>query len=487
MVVVLVLTFYTTRVVLSVLGVEDYGVYNVVCGFVSMFSFLSISMSNGIQRFFNFELGKNGTEGACKVYNTALQIQAITAVVIVVLAEGVGIWYLHNKMVIPEPRMHAAEWIFQFSILSFVFAIMQAPFSAAAMAHERMDFCAIVSVLDAVLKLCMVLLVPFFQGDRLIIYGLLFVVISILNFVLYFSYARKNFPEIRFHPVFRKELFLSMIGFSGWNFFGSFAGIMKEQGMNIVLNLFFGPVVNAARGVASQVNSGLQNFVQNISVPIRPQVIQSFAVGNYTRSLNLAFCQSKLSCCLVYFISLPIILEVDFVLRLWLGGNVPEHTDAFIVIIVLVSYLANLNGPVSSVVHASGKMRKYQVVTSLISILCIPAAYVALKLGCSPETALMMTFVFSVASQCASLRILQGIVEFKIGNYVKKVLLPFILLVACTIALPLIPRILMPESWLRFLIVGTVSVLSIGTGVYYIALSRNERDFVLQMIKKKTR
>lgn len=484
MAIVLLLTLYTTRVVLSVLGVEDYGVYNVVCGFVSMFTFLSTSMSNGIQRFFNYELGKHGISGATKVYNTALLIQMTIAVVIVLFTETLGIWYLHHKMVIPVDRLVAAEWIFQFSILSFVFNIMQAPYSAAIMAHEKMDFYAIVSVLDAVLKLCIVFTVPYIAGDRLVIYGLLFLLIAISDFLLYFVYSKRKFEEIRFEKVIHKDLFKSMIGFSGWNFFGSFSGVMKEQGMNLVLNLFFGPVVNAARGVATQINGGLQSFVQNLSVPIRPQVIQSYAVENYSRCLNLTFSLSKLSCCLIYLIAMPIVLEMDYVLNLWLGENVPEHTNSFACIVILVTFVNNLNAPVSGIIHASGQMKKYQVVTSLISMMCIPGAYVALRLGTSPEVALFLIFVFSAISQYASLVILKDIIEYKLLDYLKEVLYPFFLLVFCTFAIPCIPRFLMEQSLFRFLVVGTTSVLIIIIGMYLVALNARERQLVKQLLSR---
>ena len=215
MVIVLVISLYTTRIVLKVLGVEDYGVYNVVCGFVSMFAFLNTSMSNGIQRFFNYEYGKNGEEGANRVYCTAVIIQAILALIIVILTESFGLWYLHNKMVIPDDRMFAAEWIFQLSILSFIFIIMQAPYTAAVMAHERMDFYAVINVFDAILKLGIVFLLPYVSIDVLIMYGILMTGISVVNFILYYIYCKKQFSEIKFRRTKGNSLFKSMLGFSG--------------------------------------------------------------------------------------------------------------------------------------------------------------------------------------------------------------------------------------------------------------------------------
>ena len=484
MVFVLGITLYTTRVILNILGVEDYGVYNVVCGFVSMFAFLNISMSNGIQRFFNFELGKNGVDGANKVYNTALLIQFILAIIIIILTESLGLWYLHNKMVIPDGRMFAAECIFQFSVMSFLFIIMQAPYAAAVMAHERMDFYAIVSVLDAVLKLGIVFAIPVLPGDKLIVYGLLYSLINILNFVIYYIYCKKNFAEIKIKRYFDKSLFQSMLGFSGWNIFGSISGVMKEQGINLVINLFFGPVVNAARGVAAQINGGLQSFVSNITTPVRPQVVQSYARGEYVRTMNLTYSVSKLSCCFLYLCALPVVLEIDYILRLWLGNTIPDHTNTFVIIVILTSFVNNLNAAVSGVIHASGKMMVYQTVSSTISLMCVPCSFFGLKFGMSPEFALLMVMGWAAISQIASLFILKTIVSYSIRDYVKSVLWPLLAVMIVTFWPALFIHEYMTSGFIRFLIVGITSVSVSSLGIYYIALNRSERGLINSFLSK---
>lgn len=484
MVFVLIITLYTTRVILNILGVEDYGVYNVVCGFVSMFAFLNTSMSNGIQRFFNYELGRNGEEGANKVYNTALLIQLVLAIVIIVLTESFGLWYLHNKMVIPEGRMFAAEWIFQFSMLSFLFIIMQAPYTAAVMAHEKMDFYALISVLDAILKLGIVFVIPFLPGDSLIVYGVLFALISVLNFVLYFIYCKKNFPEIKYTRYFERTLFKSMLGFSGWNIFGSLSGVMKEQGINLVLNLFFGPVVNAARGVATQINGGLQSFVSNITTPVRPQVVQSYARSEYARTMNLTYSVSKLSCCFLFLCALPVLLEIDYILGIWLGSSIPEHTNTFVVIVIMISFINNLNSAVSGVVHASGKMMTYQTVTSMIGMLCIPSSYIGLKLGLPPEFALWMVFAWTALAQTACLIILKSIIPYSLKDYLFKVIIPVVSLIAITIWPSLLLHMNMQEGVIRLLVVGTVSVIVVALGIYIIALNKSEKNLIKSMLTK---
>lgn len=484
MVFVLLLGLYTTRITLKALGVDDFGIYNVVCGFVSMFTFLNTSMSNGIQRFFNFELGKNGIDGARKVYVTSLVVQVLLLILIVLLTETFGLWYLHNKMVIPPERFVAAQWIFQFSILSFILIIMQVPYNASIMAHEHMNFYAFIGVLDAVLKLIIVLLIPYADVDKLVLYVFFLSMISLLNFVLAFVYSRIHFEEIRIRPLFNKGLFKSMLSFSGWNILGTFSNMMREQGLNMILNLFFGPVVNAARGVAFQVTSGLQGFVVNISTAIRPQIVQSYAQGNYTRTINLMYSQSKASICFLYIVAYPIILEIDYVLNLWLGGNVPDYTSTFITIVVLITFLNNMNSAVSAVVHASGKMKKYQLIGSIITLSSLPLAYYSLFLNGKPESVFWVSLVFTIIMQLSSLFILKGIIDFSLIMYLKKVLLPFMLLILFSFAFPLLPYYFMDAGLVRFLVVGVVAVLSSSIMFYYLGLNYSEKCIVNAMIAK---
>lgn len=485
MVIVLLLTLYITRVILNILGVEDYGVYNVVCGFVSMFAFLNTSMSNGIQRFYNFELGRHGEKGATKVYNSALLIQFILLIVIIIVAETFGLWYMQNKMVIPPSRIIAANWIFQMSILSFAFVIMQAPFLAAILAHERMGYYAAVSVIDVLCKLLIVIAIPYLSSDSLIVYGFLSTLISILNFLLYFAYCKKNFAEIRLEKVIDKELFLSMLGFSGWNVFGSFSNMMKEQGINLVLNLFFGPIINAARGVAVQVNGGLQSFVSNLSVSIRPQMVQAYAKGEYERSLNLMFTISKLSCMCLYLVALPILVEIDFILKIWLGDSVPEHTNTFIVIIVLTSFVNNLNAAVSNLVHATGQMRSYQLCGGFCTLLSIPLAYVFLSLGFESEWALIMALFSMVITQVVSLFILRSIVPFDFRKYIRDVIHPFLIVVLTTIWVPCIIYNQLHEGFYRFIAIFSVSGLCVIGSIYKFGLSQEEKKFIKDNLQLK--
>ncbi len=483
--IVLIITLYTTRVVLRNLGIVDFGVFNVVCGFVAMFAFLNTSMTNGIQRFYNYEIARNGTGGICKVYNTALRIQFLLSLLVVIIAETFGLWYIHNKMVIPEDRYVAALIIYQCAIFSFIFVIMQVPYSAITMAKEKMDYYAIVGVIDAILKLLIAIALPYIPQDKLIAYGVLIAIISLLNFILYFFYAKKSFDGIYYIQKIDKKLFSSMLSFSGWNLFGSFSGIMKEQGINLILNLFFGPIVNAARGVAHQVNGGLTSLVSNLSIAVRPQVIQSYSTGDTKRTMKLTYSISKLSCGVLYLFALPVVLEINFILKVWLGDYIPIHTNTFIIIIIIISFVNNLNSAVSGVIHASGQMATYQVVSSSISLLCLPAAYFVLKCGYSPEWALIMTFTFTSLSQIASLFIMKKIINYSIIDYIKQIICPLIYFIILSIWIPLCIHYFFPVGWGRFISTLFISFCVSGLLMYFVLFDSSERNLVKLFVHRK--
>lgn len=484
MVIVLLISLYTTRVVLATLGVTDYGIYNVVCGFVSMFMFLNTSMSNGIQRFFNFELGKNGIDGAKVVFNTALRIQLVLALVVVFIVEIIGIWYIRNKMVIPDDRLIAAEWVFQCSVLSMFFLIIQAPYVAAIIGHEKMDFYSIVGIIDVVLKLLIVLILPLFRGDLLVIYGFLFFIINFINFIFYYLYSKRRFPEISIIRVSDKRMLKEMLSFSGWNLFGSFSLMMREQGINMILNVYFGPIVNAARGVAQQINGALEGFASNLVVPVRPQVIQSYAAGNVKRSLNLSYCVSKLSVFFILIIAIPVAIEIDFILSLWLGNNVPSHTNTFVVIVMATAIVNLLMGTMAAIVHATGKMRNYQLIGSFVKLLCVPAALILLSMGLAPEWAMISVFIFNLVGFIVGLYIIQNIVSFSVSDYFKKVLAPIliVLILSLLVVWPIVH--FFEDGWLRFFISIVVSCMWTSLCAFFVGLNSSEKEILKGMMVK---
>ena len=483
MVFVLSLTFYATRAILEILGEIDYGVYNTVCGFVSLFSFLNLSISNGIQRFYNFELDCHGIKGACRVYNTALRIQFLAAILLLLVIEVVGIWYINHKLVCPPERLDAAMWAFHFSAVGFTLTIIQAPYSAAVMAHEKMDFYALVSVLDAFLKLGIVFMLRFISYDSMATYAALYASINLLNLLLYAFYAKWYFPEIVFKKVIDRKLFRSMICFSGWNIFGSFSGIMKEQGINLIFNFFCGPIVNAAKALAAQINAGLMAFVSNIIIPVRPQVVQSYANQNYDRTLRLTYGVSRVTSCVITLITLPIILDTHFILHLWVK-SIPEYTDTFVIIVILISFVNNLNSAVSGVIHASGQMMLYQTVCSSVSLMCIPTAYLLLKYGYSPNYALLMVLLWTTLSQYVSLLIMKRVINFTLISYTKEVLWPLLKMIVLSAIIPTIIRLNMDEGWLRFLLIGSTSVVMTTLCSYLFAMQASEKEMIKEYVRK---
>ena len=478
MVFVLFVSLYTSRVFLNVLGVEDYGISNVVAGFVSMFSFLNTSLANAIQRFYNAELGKNGSKGITKVYNTSLVIQGIIALFVIALLESVGLWYLYEKMVIPSDRFEVAFWLYQFSTISAAVVIMQSPFIAAVMAYERMNTYAVISILEVILKLVFALALPLISIDRLLMYGAFYMVLSIITFLLYFIYSKKEFNELHFQRSYKESMFKDMISFSGWNLCGTFACMAREQGLNMVLNLFFGPVVNAARGIAYQVSGALQGFVSNLSLAAKPQMVQSFTTGDSSRTIKLMYTMSKLSFIFLFVLSVPVILNIDYILHLWLGNVVPDHAANFVVLVIITNFMNNLNAPLSNVVYATGNMRNYEVVFSIINLLIIPISFIVLKLGAPAESVFIVYFIMTIFVQVGCLLVIRTLVSLSIRYYIRVLIVP-IAIVACLIfALMCGVHILLPQGFLCIVYEYIIVTLFAGALFYYVALDTAEKNIV---------
>ena len=485
MVFILLVSLYTTRVVMNALGVIDYGIQNVVAGFVSMFAFLNTSMSNGIQRFYNFSIGKEGKESIIKVYNTSLLIQGLLAIVILILLETIGLWYFNNKMVIPVDRMNAARWVYHFSVISLVFVIFQIPYSAAIMAFEHMDYYAYVSIIEVALKLGFALWLPHTTIDKLFVYGLYLVIISGVSFLLYIIYSKHHFKDLRLNLTFHKELFQNMLAFSGWNIFGTFAYMLKSQGLNVLLNAFFGPVVNAARGVSSMIGNAIQGFSANIVISFRPQTVQSYAEGNLSRVLNLMYSLSKISYILLYMLSLPVIIELEYILHLWLGDTVPDYTISFTVLILVIMMLSALNTPLSQVVHATGKMKKYQIGTSFIICLILPLAWISLKLGGNPTTVYYVSLLMTIINQGVCLLLLKQVFPYSILDYLRSVILPCFFFTVVASILPLLLHFIMTSSFIRFVLVVITAVVGAAASAYFIVMNENERQMIADFVHNK--
>lgn len=481
---VLLVSLYTTRVVLNALGVVDYGVYNVVAGFVAMFAFLNTSMSNGIQRFYNFKLGSEGEAALTKVYNTSLLIQGILSIIVVLLLETIGLWYINEKMVIPLDRMDTARWLYHFSVISLVLVIMQIPYSSAIIAHERMGFFALVSIIDAVAKLIIALILPYVGSDKLFVYGIYSLGIAIINFVLYYAYNKIHFKELLFRIEFDRELFISMLSFSGWNVFGTFAFMIRQQGLTILLNFFFGTVVNAAQGIAAQIQSAIQGFSGNIVVAFRPQMVQSYAQGDYGRVSHMFCSLSKISFLMLFMLSAPVAFEIDYILKLWLGDAVPEYTSYFTIMVLANMVLLSLHTPIVTLIHASGQMKKFQIVTSLIICSIIPISWVALKMGAEPGSVYWISLIVQIVNQAACMKVLLDVFPYHINDYIKNVIMPILIVSLVVILCEFGVSTIMPECFMRLIITCAVSFI-VTCGTAYLSLTENEKNIIFNIIKRK--
>lgn len=487
MIVVMLITFFTTRILLSTLGIEDFGIYNVVCGFVTMFSFLNTSMANGVQRFYSFAIGKNDPKSISKIFTLAAIIQLIIAIIIIVIVETVGIWYLYNKMNISANRVFAAFWVFQNALLSLFFVILTVPYNGAVMAYEKMNFYAIVSIIDAILKLVVVFILPYCGIDKLICYGLLISVISILDFLFNFFYCKRHFPQIKFVRHIDRDLLPSMISFSGWNIFGSLAHMGKIQGVNLVLNAFWGTVVNTAFGISAQISNAVSSLTAGFVTALRPQMIKSFAAGDLDYTMKLLYSASKLTFFLVLIIAVPIFEEISSILDFWLGvGKYPEMTIVFCKLTILTVLFDSFATPLSIIVHASGKMRTFQIVCSLVIISIVPLSYIVAKLWNDAAIVISIGLFTTILAQLVRLLLIKNIIKFSILSYCVKVFIPttIVFLLSCIAAL-LVNRITIEnlEFWGVLMKIG-LNVIVCFIVIYIIGLSQTEKNLVKSFIKK---
>lgn len=483
MAIVLVVSLYTTRVVLQSLGVEDFGIYNVVCGFVAMFSFLNATLSSSINRFYNYELGQQNPLGITNVYNNALRIQGALALLVFILVEIIGVWYLNSKMVIPDTRLNVANWIFHFATISMVFTILQTPYIAAILAYERMNYYAVVSIIDVFLKLVIAIAVKFVAFDKLWFYGLLIMLIAVINFLLYYVYSKSQFKSLKFKKRIDKSQYRQMLSFSGWSLLNPLAYTGRSQGCNIVLNYFFGPIVNAAYAITNQVASAIDSLSMSVSVAARPQLIQSYSSGDLNRAIQLFYSSSKIMFVLLTMIIIPLINNMVFILELWLGnGNVPEYTSSFCIIILLVKMIDCLNPACTNLILATGHIKRYMIASSICIFAVIPLSIIALFFSGEPVI-LFLIMLFSVAfNQILSILILhKELSQISLLLYVKKLLLPCIALFIVDLILS---RLLIDRNSIYAFMQGIVfSVFITVVIAYYVVLDSEEKSFLFRLIK----
>lgn len=475
-------SLYTSRVILHTLGVEDFGIYNVVGGVVSMFSVISGSLSAAISRFITYELGKGNKDKLIRIFSSAVTVQIGLGLIILILAELVGIWFLNDKMNIPDNRIYAANWVFQLSILTFIINLVSVPYNAAIIAHEKMSAFAYISILEVVAKLIIVYLLIISPIDKLIFYAVLMSAVALVIRFVYGYYCKQHFEECTYRFILDKGLLKKIFGFAGWNFIGAAAAVLRDQGGNIVINLFCGPTVNAARGIAYQVNTAINGFVSNFMMALNPQITKSYASGDKEYMMTLIFQGARLSFYILLLLSLPVIINVHYILILWLK-ILPEHTTLFVQLVLIFAMSESISNPLVTAMLATGRIRNYQIIVGGLQMLNLPISYVLLRLGCIPETVLIVAICISQCCLAARLYMLRGMIGLSVSQYLSKVYFNVLFVTVLSAIVPCVVFYCLNETFVNFMLICVVSLVCTCIVIYYIGCNNQERQFILSKIK----
>lgn len=480
-------TLYTSRIVLNTLGVTDYGVNNIVAGVVTMFSFLNSSMTSATQRFLSFEMGRNDMENLKKIFSISVSIHALIAISVFVLGETIGLWILNTKLNLPVQRMEAANWVYQYSILSFMVTIMSVPYNAAIIAHERMNIYAYISIVEVLLKLLLVFMLQWLAYDKLILYALLILGVTLSVSSIYVLYCIVYFPESRYKFLWDKTLVKQIVSHSGWMLFGTSTNLLSTQGVNILMNLFFGVLINAARGIAYQLQGAVNAFVYNFMFAVQPQIIKLYAQDEKEEMYNLVFSSSKYAFYLLFFISLPVLMETELIIRWWLK-IVPDHVVLFTRLTIIDLFFVTLFPSIASVSQAAGNIKNYQSVIATEFLLIFLITWLAFYLGFESYAAFIIMIILSFLGLFARLFILKIQVSFPVRRYAVKVLTRISFVFTLSLPLPLLVNYLITQPVIEFFTVCFVSVLSIGLSIWLVGFEKNEKAFIktnfIKLIKK---
>lgn len=488
MILTILVNLYAVRVIWQVLGVEDYGVYNVVGGIVTMFAFLNSAMVASSQRFISFELGIGNKERLNKVFCLSMTVHFMLALIILILAETVGLWFLNAKLNIPSDRMLAANWVYQCSIVALIVNIVSVPYNACIVAHEHMKAFGYFGILEVILKLVIVFLLIFIPYDKLITYAVLIVVVSVLMRLIYGYYCRQNFNECHYRFVSDHHLMRDMFSFAGWSFIGNLGSAVRDQGLNIVINLFFNVTVNAAKGIATQVGTVISGFAQNFQMALGPQITKRYAAGKTNSMISLVFAGCKYSALLMMFIVIPLYFASETVLKLWLG-NVTPYTVGFIQLVLIISLIDSMVSPITTALQATGHIKWFQIVTSLIMVANIPLAWIWLKFESNPYIVLYVSIFTSAVALIARLILLHHAVIFSYRDFFEKVIFRLILVfIVSTLSTWKLYSIL-DNSIISLIFYALISVLIIGVMTLFLGLNTSERriliDTVINKIKRQ--
>lgn len=485
MLLVMFVSLYTSRVVINSLGISDYGIYNVIGGFVTMFSIFYVTVSGAISRFITVNLGTGDIEKLKRVFSTSIVIQLIIIAVIVILLESFGLWFINNKMVIPQERLDAANWVFQLSVVTIAISCWSIPYNAAIVAHEKMNIFAFVGIFEAISKLTIAFAIVYNPFDKLVYYAFLIMLLSVIVRIIYGIYCKKHFEECDGRLCFDKKLLCQMFGFSGWNFVGSSAAIIRDQGGNVVLNLFCGPTVNAARGIAMSVNSAVSGFATNFMTAINPQIMKSYANEDWDY-LKMLVCQSaRLSFYILFLLGLPIIITTPYLLKIWLG-IVPDYAITFTRLILIFSMSESLASSLGTALLANGNIKNYQLLVGGVNLLNIPLSYLFLKIGFAPEVTIIIAIFLSVICEFLRLFLLKKYINFQVRYFIRNIYMNVILVSVSAFFIPVLFLRIFPIIDLpTFIAGGFISIVSALFSILFIGCNKNDRELIYNIVQNK--
>lgn len=481
---------FTSRVILNALGVSDLGLMNVAGSVIAMFTFLNGTLSSGTQRFISFALGENDEDKLKHTFASAMTLHLVLAIIIVVLAETAGLWYVYHQLNVEPGRFEAALWCYQLSILSTFIGIVLVPFSSALIAHEHMGMYAYMAIYDAAAKLLAAYLIQIVPIDRVIFYSTLTFIIGFIPTFIYNWYCRKHFVECSFRFGYDKAIFKEMLSFSGWNTIGCLAAMGQGTGVNLVINSFCGTVVNGARGIAFQANGWVTKFVDNFLVALNPQIVKTYASNDIGRMSSLVINGGRFGCYLLLFLGIPLFIEIEWVLTIWLG-QCPEHTAAFMRIVMVETLFKTLGTPTITAMHATGQMKVLNLNVATILLVIVPVSYVLFKLGCTPEVVMMVNVIPWIIVPFIRVSLLNKYTngQFPVGKFVNKTVIQTLVMAVIMFIPPYLVSELCREmnGLVQFLLVGTVSVCTSLPVIYYIGLDKNLRKKAVAKIRQKIR
>lgn len=486
MIVVMFVSLYTSRVVLDKLGVEDYGIYNIVGSVVISFIFIKNALQSASQRFLSYSKG-SGEGNVSRVFSMSMNVHILIMFIVCILLETVGLWFFSNVIKIPEGRMSAALVVYQFSIFTFCCNLIQVPFLSSIISNERMSFYAIISIVEVLMKLVIVFALTLVDDiDKLILYGGLMLLVSVLCMLLAMIYCKvKLTNDCRYIWTTDKSLFKSFLSFASWNLIGGVSSVATTEGPNYFMNYYLGVNVNAAMGIAKQVSGAVYGFSANFQTAFNPQIVKSYASGDYKYFFDLIFRTSKLSYFLIFIIALPLIVCCHEIMSLWLT-IVPEYAEIFCILILISQIVSSISSPFWMSAHAIGDIKNYQLVLVLFNLSVLPVSWIVLYLNFSPSYIIAYQIVLNLGILLYRIYYLQNRVDFPTKDYVTDVLLRCILLVSLiSIPATILIHQLLPKNIWGLLITTFVSVIVVSSSFIIVGLNNTERNAIKQIVSNK--